>query len=243
MVKIQRFGFSTLGMALTEGWQLARQTRFVSSLYALLFALCGAIILGLLLARGLTPFIIMAAGAFMLVAPIILAGFFGIAHAHESGAKVHLTDALRGFVMASPALWVVALVCALLFMIFITDAAILYSYMVGGVPVWSHELLPTTADVQRFLLWGSVSGVFMAFLIYCVAAFSVPLLYERRTNLVTAVATSVHIVFANFIPALVWAIMLSSLIMGSILLLPLLLITLPWLAFASRSLYRHTLPE
>jgi uncharacterized membrane protein len=233
---------ANIGGALAAGWVVARATRGVSLAYAGIFTLIGAFILGLLLNRGFTPFVVAAAGAFMLVGPPILAGFFGIARAHEAGENAGFGSLARGFAAASPSIWVIALVCALLFMIFVTDAAILYSYMIGGAPVWLTELIPVTPGVSSFLLWGAVSGFVIAFLLFCVSAFSVPLLCERRAGLVEAVVTSVRVVFGRFPLAMLWAALLSALTIGSILLLPLLPITLPWLAYASRALYRRTFP-
>ncbi len=233
---------STIRLALAQGWATANATRAVSIAYAAVFTLAGLIILGALLARGMTPFVIAAAGAFMLIGPGILAGFFGIARAREAGEVAGFASILAGFAAADRSVWVVALVCALLFMIFVTDAAILYSYMIGGAPVWLTDLLPASSSVIKFLLWGAVSGLFIAFLLFCISAFSVPLLCERRANLVTAVATSVRIVFMNFLLVMLWAALISTLIIGSILLLPLLPLTLPWLAYASRALYRQVLP-
>lgn len=229
-------------LALAQGWATASATRGVSLAYAALFTLAGAVILGLLLAQGLTPFISAAAGAFMLIGPGILAGFFGIAHDHEFRGSVSFSSITSGFRAASGAVWVIALVCALLFMIFVTDAAILYSYLVGSAPVWLTDLMPATPGVMQFLLWGAISGGVIALLLFCISAFSVPLLCERRSGLVDAVVTSVRIVFHNFPLAMLWAALLSLLIIGSILLLPLLPLTLPWLAYASRALYRQTLP-
>lgn len=239
---IQRFGFAEISRALGAGWSLAQATRATSAGYAALFMLIGAVILGGLLARGFTPFVIAAAGAFMLVGPAVLAGFFGIARAQETYGQVRAKDALQGFAAADQSLWVVALVCALLFMIFVTDAGILYSYMVGGTPIWLSELIPIKSAVTSFLLWSAVSGWVIAFLLFCVSAFSVPLLCERRAGLVTAVVASVRAVFGSFLPAMTWAALLAALIIGSILLLPLLPLTLPWLAFASRALYRQVFP-
>jgi uncharacterized membrane protein len=92
------------------------------------------------------------------------------------------------------------------------------------------------------LFWGAISGFVIALLLFCISAFSVPLLCERRAGLVDAVAASASIIFGNFFPAMLWAGLLSALTIGSILLLPLLPLTLPWLAYASRALYRLTLP-
>lgn len=239
---VQPFSLATLRLALAEGWRLAAVTRGISLAYAGLFALAGAAILGGLLASGLTPLVIVAAGAFMLLGPLLLAGFYGIAAAREVGAPCDLAALLGGFRRAAPALWVLALVCALLFMIFVTDAAILYSYMVGGTPVWLGESPASPSAVGHFVFWAGVSGLFIAVLLYAVSAFSVPLLCERRAGLVGAVALSVRIVFGNVGPAMAWAFLLAFLSMGSILLLPLFPLVLPWLAYAGLALYRRVLP-
>jgi len=221
---------------------MANATRGTSLAYALIFTLAGLAIIGTLLAQGWAPFIIAAAGAFMLVGPAILAGFFGIAAAHEAGEAAGFAAVSRGFATAANALWALALVCGLLFMIFVTDAAILYAYMVGATPVWLGELLPAGDGVARFVGWSAVSGAVVAFLLFCISAFAVPLLCERRAGLVGAVACSVKVVFGNFMVAMIWALLLSTVVIGSVLLLPLLPLTLPWLAYASRALYREALP-
>lgn len=237
------FSLATLSAALGEGWRLAAATRGVAVAYSLIFTMGGLLIIGALLIGGLLPFIVAAAGAFMLVGPILLAGFFGIAEAHESGLHPGLAAVLAGFRRAAPALWIIALVCAMLFMIFITDAAILYSYMVGGTPVWLADLVPRSGAILRFVIWAAVSGAVIAFLLFTVSAFAVPLLCERRAGLVEAIVTSARIVLGNPGPALAWALLLTLLIMAGILLLPLLPVFLPWLAFASRALYRRVLPD
>jgi len=234
--------FGGLQRALADGWRIANATRGVSIGYALIFTLGGLAIMGGLLAQGWTPFIIAAAGSFMLIGPVILAGFFGIARAFEAGEPVGPASIVSGFVRASRALWALALVCALLFMIFVTDAAILYAYMVGATPVWLDKLPPTNANVLSFVRWAGVSGLVVALLLYCVAAFSVPLLCERRAGLVEAVVLSVRIVFTNFLPSIFWASFLSTVTIGSVLLLPVLPLTLPWIAYASRGVYRQALP-
>jgi uncharacterized membrane protein len=241
-MRIEPLTIAAIQTALASGWHTANATRGISAAYAAVFTLGGLVILGSLLTLGFTPFVIAAAGAFMLVGPAILAGFFGIARAHEAGRRAAMGDIAAGFREAPGSIWVIALICALLFMIFVTDAAILYSYMVGATPVWLADLVPTSAGVRNFLIWGAVSGFVIALMLYTVSAFSVPLLCDRRAGLVNAVVASARIVFGNLPVALFWAALLSSLVIGSILLLPLLPLTLPWLAYASRSLYQQILP-
>ena len=109
-MKIQSFSSATLWQALAEGWRLANATRAVSIGYSLIFVLGGLLIIGGLLAQGWTPFIIPAAGAFMLIGPVILAGFFGVARAYEAGERVGPGSVLAGFSRADKSIWALALV-------------------------------------------------------------------------------------------------------------------------------------
>jgi uncharacterized membrane protein len=235
--------FAAIAGALVVGWRTANATRAVSIAYAGIFTVIGALIIGGLIASGRTPFVVAAAGAFMLVGPAILAGFFAIARRSRAGQPVALATVAAGFADASVAVWVIALVCALLFMIFITDVAILYSYMIGGEPIFPADLIPVAAGVASFMVWGLISGAVIALLLFAISAFSVPLLCERRADLVGAVVTSVRIVFGNFIAAMAWALLLSVATIGSILLLPLFPLVLPVMAYASHELYQAVLPE
>lgn len=238
---IQRLDGPAISAALARGWAIYRATSSIGSGVTAVVTLVGLAILGGLVWHGFTPFVIAAAGGFMLLGPVLLAGFFGLAAAHEQGRRPAMSDFLGGFGQASRGIWAIALVCGLLFMIFVTDAAILYSYMVGATPVWLGSL-PADGGVGNFVFWGMISGFAIAFMLFSVSAFSVPLLCERRAGLVDAVVTSVRVVFGNFTGAMTWAALLAVLMMGSALLLPALPVTLPWLAFASRALYRHVLP-
>ena len=129
---IRPFSIATLRRSLQAGWHLAVATGYLGVGYSLIFVLAGAGIIGGLLWQGRAPLVIAAAGAFMLFGPVVLAGFFGIAQAYETGQPTGWRSVKAGFVQAAPALWALALVCGLLLMIFVTDAAILYAYMLGA---------------------------------------------------------------------------------------------------------------
>lgn len=238
---VRPLSMAALRRAAGAGWQLAAATRGISAAYSLLFAGGGLAIFAGLWRQGWLPFVPAAAGAFMLLGPLTLAGFFGIADAHESGRRPGWRAVADGLRQPSGALAALAVVCGLLFMIFVTDAAILYAYLVGGDPLppgrWA-----ASAGLGRFLFGAGISGLLVALLLFAVSAFAVPLLCERRSGLVAAVATSVRIVGGRPLPALAWAFFLAAVGIGSVLLLPLLALTLPWLAYASRALYREVLP-
>ena len=128
-------------------------------------------------------------------------------------------------------------------LLWIIDTATLYGFIVGRTPAPLLQLISPSSDVLFFLGWSSLLGALLAFVIFSISAFSVPLLYYRRAGLVRAIQLSVGAVFANLAPCLLWATILSVSIVVSILIFPLFLMAFPVLAFASHALYRELFPD
>lgn len=238
-----RLPMAAIARAIRQGWAVFSQSRRVSIAYATIFAAIGLSILAGIARAGVTPMMLPLAGGFMLIGPTLLCGFFSVADRVGAKAPIRLGDAFSGFSHASRQIIAVALVCMLLLLIWLTDAATLYGFMVGRTPVPLSGLLPPSDPVGAFILWSSVMGAALAFLIFAISAFSVPLLYYRRAELVQAIVLSVRVVFGNFVPCIAWAIILSAAIIGSILLLPLFLLAFPVLAYASHALYHEVFPQ
>ena len=78
---------------------------------------------------------------------------------------------------------------------------------------------------------------------FCITAYAVPLLIERRAGLVTAVHASIRAIFASPAANLMWSLALASTIVLSLALPLLLAATLPIMAFATESLYRAVFPH
>jgi len=233
-----------IAAALRAGWHSFAAMPGPSMAFAALFALIGLLLLGALGVLGMSPMALPLAGGFMLVGPALLTGFFRLAVLQAAGARPRLGDAFAALSGAPPALWLVALLCAFLFLIWITDAAVLYAMIIGAEHLpydlawlgrWPHQVL-------MFELWGALMGSVLAFIILAVSAFSVPLLHERRAGLVAAVHASVRAVFANLPACIAWGVLLAGATLLSILLLPLLTVVLPVLAYASFALYRSVFP-
>ena len=133
-------------------------------------------------------------------------------------------------------------VCGLLFLIWITDAGILYGFMVGREPIGFLRLLRIEQMVLEYAGYSAIMGGVLAFILFAVSAFSIPLIYDGRATLVPGVVASVRAVFGRFGVMMCWAFLLAVVIMGSIMALPLLLVSLPVMAYASRELYFRVFP-
>lgn len=238
----QKFSTADITDALVVGWRSFRALPAASMVFAGLFALIGLVLIAAVGEFGISPMALPFAGGFMLVGPALLTGFFRLAAILAEGRKPRLFDAFAAFVHAPAGLWLVALLCAFLFLIWITDAAILYTVMIGG----DHHDLAWLINLQgravAFELWGMLMGSVLAFIILAVSAFSVPLLHEHRASLVQAVNASVRAVFTNFLICIAWGLVLTGATVLSIVLLPLFTVVLPVLAYASFDLYRKVFP-
>jgi len=238
----RKFSSADIADALMMGWRTFRAMPAASMAFASLFALIGLVLLGALGGFGISPMALPFAGGFMLVGPALLTGFFRLAVILAEGRKPRVFDAFAAFVHAPAGLWLVALLCSFLFLIWITDAAILYTVMIGGDRHDLAWLINLQGQVVAFELWGMLMGSVLAFIILAISAFSVPLLHERRANLVAAINASVRAVFANLLTCIAWGLVLTGATVFSILLLPLLTVVLPVLAYASFGLYRRVFP-
>lgn len=240
-----RLTYADISAALGIGRAMFLDMPRVSIAYAAVFTLFGLILLGAIGAFGVSPLALPLAGGFMLLAPVLLTGYFELAGRRLRGANPQVSDAFAAFRRAPTGLWLVALICAFLFLVWITDAGVLYSFTIGGEDIgydlaWFPEL---AGNVLKFELWGSLMGSVIAYMIFAVSAFSVPLIYERRCGAVLGIQVSVRTVVGNFLVCLAWGLVLSISIVCSILLLPLLLLTLPVMSYASFALYRKAFPS
>ncbi|MFH1495333.1 MAG: DUF2189 domain-containing protein [Pseudomonadota bacterium] len=230
------------------GWQTFLQAWGLSAAYAGIFAVLGFMQFFAVVTAGLSPLVVALAGGFMLIGPALLCGFFNVSDRLERGEQVSVGHFFAGFRLAPPALWVVALVEMFLFLIWLTDAGVVYGLYFGvtkdmGLPEFFAGLAGE-GDTWPYLFFSGLMGTLLAFIIYTTSAFAVPLLFYRRANLAGAVSASVRAVFSSFPAMLGWAVVLSvAMFAAMLLLLPLFPVVFPVLAYASRHAYREVFPE
>jgi uncharacterized membrane protein len=152
---------------------------------------------------------------------------------------------LAGFASAPAGLWVVALLCVFLFLIWITDAAVLYAFMIGGehLPYELPWLVALRRHVVAYEAWAALMGAVLAFMTLAISAFSVPLLHAGRASLAPAVSASVRAVLGNLPASLAWGLLVAGVTLASIAMLPLLAVTLPALAYAGYALSARVFPH
>lgn len=234
--------FADIGASVRFGLDQFRASPLLSVAFSALFVAIGLVMYSVLEFGQIAPMSLSLAGGFMLVGPILLAGFFSVSDKLRKGRHAAFGDIWDGFRRMPRGGWVISFVCGLLFLIWVTDAGILYGFMVGREPFGFLRLLRIEGLVVNYAAYSAIMGGILAFILFTVSAFSIPLIYDGRAQLVSGVVGSVRAVFGRFRVMMCWALLLAGVIIVSTLLLPLLLLTLPVMAYASRELYFRTFP-
>jgi len=101
---------------------------------------------------------------------------------------------------------------------------------------------PTIPELATFFLIGSAVGSLFALVTFAASAFSLPMLFERRTDSVTAVVTSVNAVLRNKAVMALWAaIIVGAVAIGFATALLGLIVTMPLIGYATWHGYRETI--
>ncbi|HXD05506.1 MAG TPA: DUF2189 domain-containing protein [Burkholderiaceae bacterium] len=175
-------------------------------------------------------------GGFLLVAPFLAIGLYGISRAIEqprSPAHAWRTNA------GSVALFGLMLAVAYLF--WERTAAIVFALNYRGEPLHLARLpLELMAPQYRVLLLSLIAvGAALALVVFMFSVVSVPLLVDRRVDVITAGLTSLRCCTRNPGAMALWAALIVALTaLGFATLMIGLVLVFPWLAHASWHAYR-----
>lgn len=233
---------------LAAGWRDYRATTWLSSSFSLIFVLPGALAVWGLLRYDLGLLLFPLFGGFVLVAPILVTGYQRAARLLRRGHAPGFKDLLLGIAAGTPGIWFLTFLLGLAYLIWITDALIIYGIYFGQRPLpfdaalLSDPLLRT--DLLGYLLYGGLLGLGIATMGFIVAVFGIPLILHRRLGFIDAVNRSVITVFRHPALMLRWALTLAGMTLLTLsVALPLLVVVLPVLGYASYAAYAVLFPD
>jgi len=191
------------------------------------------------------PFLVYPLDAgFALIAPFVASGFYVVSQCLEEDRELswRLVFATVRSMFDRDLAWM-ALVTGFSLFIWMDIAALLTFGFVGfrliGLSELIHSILTTPAG-WLFLLVGNLAGAVIAFAVFSISVVSIPMLFHRNIDFVTAMTTSVRTVARNPRTMAVWCAIIAVLT-GISLLSGLLglIITLPIMGHATWHLYRR----
>lgn len=233
-----------LGMGLRDFKSAPAYGLFFSAIYAV-----GGWVLILMLIEFDLPFLVypLAAG-FALIAPFIASGFYAISSQLETSEPLSwgiVFGAVRS--MFGRDLGWMALVTGFTLFIWM-DIAALLSFGFMGFQLFSFadlvEVIFTTPAGWAFLIIGNAVGALISFAVFSYSVISIPMLFDRDIDFVTAMITSVRFVKRNPRVMAVWCLTIAALTAISILSgFVGLLVVLPVLGHATWHLYRRAVAQ
>jgi uncharacterized membrane protein len=135
---------------------------------------------------------------FILIAPVLAVGTYAISSQLERGLRPQLRRCLREEQRVFGNLMVFALMLMVVFLVWArAGSAVHVFFPMSDEPGWRDYLL--------FFGIGSAVGSIFALIVFAAAAFSLPMMVDRRVDTVTAVVTSINAVLRNKPAMAVWA--------------------------------------
>jgi len=239
----RRLPLRAVARSLLAGWRTFRRDQGMGLMIGAVFAALGSLLLWAAVVLDLAPMAVHLLGGFLLVGPVALAGLLGVSRPAAGGRAPGWQDALAAWRTAPAGLGALALFCGLMFFIWVGDAGTLYSFLVGEGGGGQTGLLPFAAQVLPFHLTAGVTGLVLASIVFVVTVQAVPLLAARRTGLVGAVVASVRAVFASPLAHAAWALVLAAGVFLCLMAPPLLILSLPVLAYGGHALHLEVFPD
>jgi uncharacterized membrane protein len=232
-----------IGNAIQAGVGDFTAAPLVSISIALVYTLGGWLLAALLWVLNM-PFLVypMAMG-FALVAPFVAVAFYEVSRSLAAGQSPTVYKAWCAVCDAKnrDIRWM-ALITSFAFFLWMDIAAMITLSFFGAAALDFGELLKqigTTTHGWIFLVVGHVVGAAIALLVFSISVISIPMLFDRDIDIITAIRTSVSVVKANPFPMALWCATIAASIIASIatglLLMP---VVLPILGYASWHLYR-----
>ena len=234
---------STAFRWLEKGWSDFWTKPAPSIAYGVLIFLLSLVIVGGMFFYGHDYILFPALAGFMVVGPILAIGLYEKSRRIAAGEPV----SLRRMIFVHPKsgaqiLFIGALLC-LLMLLWMRAAVIVYALFFGmrPFPGLNHisEMLLTTPTGWAMLIVGCVVGALFGGFSFAISAFAVPMLLDRRVDALTAMGTSLALVWNSLSSMLVWGIVVLVLFLLSVATgFVGLIVVFPWLGHATWHAYR-----
>jgi len=243
---------NTIGLAapfrwLAGGWADFRKAPGPCLVYgAILVAASVGIALALYHLGAIRWLFVVAAG-FMLVAPMLAMGLYRAGRMLEQGERPSVGDVLFVRSAFRTELMYLGLALFLVYSVWVEMAHLVYGLSTHKfhktLPEFVHFML-ADPEGHNMVMTGTMIGGLIAFIAYSLVVVSAPMMLNTHANVFVATITSVRTIFRNFLPMLVWALIIVIVtVLGIATGFLGLIVTFPVIGLASWRAYRDLVPS
>ena len=226
---------------LGKGWQDLWRQPAASLFYGVAVAVTGAVILGV--TASLAYLFAAAVTGFLLVAPMLAAGLYELSRRYLAGEPATLTDSMLAWKRNPSALVSFGLLSILAGTAWQVVSVVIVALFYKGTALQPMammiEVLVNPQHYLMFFIYMGAGGL-MAAVVFALSVVSMPMLVDRRCELLCALTTSVNAVAENPLPLALWAVIIMLLTgLGFVTTLVGLVLVMPWLGHASFHAYKE----
>jgi uncharacterized membrane protein len=205
---------------LALGWRDFRTDPATSLAYGVLIFLLSAVIVGGLYVFGWDYILFPALAGFMVVGPILAIGLYEKSRRLAAGEPARLQQMIFVRPASGGQILFTGVLLCLLMLLWMRAAVIIYALFFGLVPFpgLAHiaPMLFTTPTGLAMLIVGSAVGALFAAFAFAISAFSIPMLLAERADALTAMGTSMALVWNNLPVMLTWGAIVLALFLLSL---------------------------
>lgn len=239
--KVRRIGFSAPLKWLGLGWRDLWRQPAASLFYGIAIAVTGAVILGV--TANLAYLFAAAITGFLLVAPMLAAGLYELSRRYLANEPASLPDSMLAWKRNPSALVSFGLLSILAGTAWQVASIVIVALFYKGSALqplaMMIEVLINPRHYLMFFIYICAGGVFAA-VVFALSVVSMPMLVDRRCELLCALTTSINAVAENPLPLAFWAFVIMLLTgLGFATALVGLVIVMPWLGHASFHAYKE----
>jgi uncharacterized membrane protein len=217
------------------GWQDIKRAPVPSLSFGVILVVFSYLLVYLALTFGNLVVLLSLLSGFIFTGPVIALGFYDISLQLQRGRIPTLGHAVRTSMHHIGNEMLFATFLIIIFLVWARAVSITHIFF----PALAS---PDLADKATFLVIGFAIGTLFAIFIFCISAFSLCMIMDRKADMVTAVVTSFNAVLRNKAVMFVWALLIvAAVAVGMLTGFIGLGITLPLLGHATWHAYQETI--
>ncbi|MFY0736385.1 DUF2189 domain-containing protein [Aurantimonas sp. NFXS3] len=193
---------------LKAGWRDMVAHPHISLAYGLVIFLLSILTVWSMFSFGWDHILFPALAGFLIIGPFVAIGLYDLSRGQDAGETVSLGRLYRVRAKSGTQMFFVGILLCLLMLIWWRAAVIVYALFFGYRPFPGLDnlipMLLTTGIGWAMLIVGAVVGGLFAAFSFAISAFSIPMLLNERSDALTAMGTSMMLVWNNLPVMITW---------------------------------------